>query len=119
MGIEKYVLFVVASCCLCSGFAAAEIRNVTAKQRFPWNGKVDITYEVVGDVTAGLAEWNSPVLSVVATNRVMRSSYTAAVNALSGDTGTPEGFHHVIWDLNAQGIKFKSDDVIFTDRGTY
>lgn len=114
MGVEKYVFFVVASCYLCSGFAAAEIRNVTAKQRFPWNGKVDITYEVIGDISDGLPEWNYPVLVVSATNRVAGTSYTATAATLSGDTGTEEGVHHVIWDLHAQGLFFKSEDVVFT-----
>lgn len=97
-----------------SCFATAEIRSVTAKQRFPWNGKVDITYEVVGDVASGLPDWNYPVLVVSATNRVAGTTYTATATALFGDTGTEEGTHHVIWDLNVQGIEFKSDDVVFS-----
>ena len=32
--------------------AAPYITNVVAKQRYPWNGKVDVSYEVVGDVTS-------------------------------------------------------------------
>ncbi len=97
------------------GFATTPtITDVTAKQRYPWNGKVDITYTLTGDVTAGLPAWNIPRLFVMATNRVAGTSYTASVAALSGDTGTAEGAHHVVWDLNAQGIEFKSDDVVFT-----
>ncbi len=92
----------------------AEIRNVTAKQRYPWNGKVDITYTVTGDLAVGLPTWDQPVLLVTATNRVAGTRYTALVSALSGDTGTAEGTHHVVWDLNAQGLNFKSDDVVFT-----
>ena len=93
---------------------AAEIRNAAAKQRYPWNGKVDITYTLTGDVTAGLPAWNMPRLFVTASNRVDGTTYAAAASALSGDTGTAEGAHHVIWDLNAQGIEFVSDDVLFT-----
>jgi len=91
-----------------------EIRNVTAKQRWPWNGKVDITYEVVGDIAAGLPEWNTPVLVVSATNRVAGTNYVADFVAISGDSGTEEGMHHVAWDLNVQGLEFMSDDVVFT-----
>ena len=36
------------------GAWAATLSNTTAKQRYPWNGKVDITYTLTGDVTAGL-----------------------------------------------------------------
>ena len=94
---------------------APQILNVTAKQRYPWNGKVDITYEVVGDVTEGLPSWNQPPLLVVsATNRTDGICNVAVTNALTGDTGTAAGMHHVVWDLNQQGIEFKSDDVVFS-----
>ena len=93
---------------------AATITGVTAKQRYPWNGKVDITYTLTGDVTAGQLAWNMPFLSVTATNRVTGMHYTASASALSGDTGTAEGAHHVVWDLNAQELEFKSDDVVFS-----
>ena len=94
-----------------------EISNVTAKQRYPWNGKVDITYTLTDDVTAGLSEplpaWNMPRLFVTASNLVDGVTYVAATSALSGDTGTVEGLHHVVWDLNAQGLEIKSDEVVF------
>ncbi len=83
------------------------ISNVTAKQRYPWNGKVDIKYTLAGDVTAGL-------LMVTASNRVDGTTYAAAASALSGDTGTAEGVHHVVWDLNAQGLEIKLDEVVFS-----
>lgn len=113
MSLKRNVLLVTILSLILPGFAVPEIRNVTAKQRFPWNGKVDITYEVVGNLAEGLPDWNYPVLEVSATNRVVGTTYTATVATLSGDTGTEEGTHHVIWDLNAQGIEFKSDDVVF------
>jgi len=74
----------------------SNISDVTAKQRYPWNGKVDITYTLTGDVTAGLPAWNMPRLFVTASNRVDGTTYTAAASALSGDTGTAEGAHHVV-----------------------
>ena len=95
-------------------FASPEIRNVTAKQRFPWNGKVDITYEVIGNVAEGLSPNKMTMLLLTAKNREVGTSYEAAADALSGDTGIAEGLHHVVWDLNEQGIEFKSDDVVFT-----
>ncbi len=90
------------------------VTDMTAKQRYPWNGKVDITYTLTGDVTAGLPAWNVPFLSVTASNRVDGTTYAAAASALSGDTGTAEGAHHVVWDLDAQGLEINSDEVTFT-----
>ncbi len=93
---------------------AATVTGVTASQRFPWNGKVDITYTLTGDVTAGLPAWGLTRLVVSATDRVAGVGYVAKASALAGDTGTEEGSHHVVWDLGAQGLEFKSDDVVFT-----
>ena len=90
------------------------IRNVTAKQRWPWNGKVDLTYEVVGDIAAGLPEGAYAQLVVTATNRADGAIYVAAADALSGDIGSAVGRHQVVWDLSAQGLGFRSDDVVFT-----
>ena len=119
MFLTRNVLLATVLSLILPGFASPEIRNVTAKQRFPWNGKVDITYEILGDVTEGLPMWNMPKLLVVATNRVAGISYMATADVLSGDTGAEEGTHHVVWDLNAQGIEFKSGDVVFTVAYTY
>ena len=100
------------------GFASSAttqtISNVVAKQRYPWNGKVDVSFEVVGDLAAGLQEWNRPVLALSATDCTTGSNYVAQTSALSGDTGTAEGAHRVIWDMKAQGLDFVSDDVVFT-----
>ena len=93
-------------------YVSAEITDVTAKQRWPWNGKVDITYAVTGDLAAGLSPDTEIAFSVMVTNRVAGTYYVASAAALSGDTGMAEGAHHVVWDLNAQGIELNSDDVV-------
>lgn len=53
-------------------------------------------------------------LVVVAANREKGTCYVSDSSALSGDTGTAEGAHHVVWDLNAQGLEFKSGNVEFS-----
>ncbi len=116
---SRFSIFPITMVCLTMAtFVSAsqpEITNVTAKQRYPWNGKVDIMYTLTDDVTAGLSAWeNVPCLFVTASNRVDGTTYVASATALSGDTGTSEGSHHVVWDLNAQGLEIKSDDVAFT-----
>ena len=90
-----------------------EIKNVKAKQRYPWNGKVDITYEVVGDLLAGMSELYMPTFTISASNRVDGTEYVADYSALSGDIDAAEGSHHVVWDLNAQKVTIKSEDVVF------
>ena len=94
-----------------SAFAATPtITDVTAKQRFPWNGKVDITFTVSETISVA---GHVVSLDITATDRASGTTYTADASALSGDTGTAAGAHHVIWDLNAQGLEIKSDDVVF------
>ena len=108
-------LSIISACFGLVAFAAKpEIQNVVATQRYPWNGKVDITYTLTGDVTAGFSKEAKIALFVMVSNRVDGTTYVAVASALSGDIGTMEGVHHVIWDLNAQGIELVSDGMIFT-----
>ena len=113
--MTKKLMMLVSALAVAYGACASTptISNATAKQRYPWNGKVDITYTLTGDVTAGLPAWNMPRLFVTASNRVDGATYAAAASALSGDTGTAEGTHHVVWDLDAQGLRIKSTNVVF------
>ena len=92
---------------------AAEIRNVAAKQRYPWNGKVDITYEVVGDVTAGRPPENLFLFRLAATDYMTGSNYVASTTALSGDMGFGEGTHSLVWDMDKEDLSFKSSNVVF------
>lgn len=90
------------------GALGAEVKNVTAVQRWPWNGKVDVRFEVVGELP------ENAMLSVRAEDGVSGNTYTASANALSGDTGRAAGVHHVVWDLDAQGVNLQSTNVVFT-----
>jgi len=97
------------------------VSNVTATVHEPWDGKVDLTFDVGGN-WSGLPDWNKPFLSIVATDNVTGSNYVSAASALSarapyqleaalhGSNGT----HAVTWDLRAQGIEFASTNVTFT-----
>ena len=99
---------VVTNALSAAGKMPPEIRNVKASQRYPWNGKVDVTYEAVGDMVEGL------LLQVTATDLATGSNHVASASALSGDTNTMMGVHHVVWDLEAQGLALKSDNVVFS-----
>ncbi|MGN0889508.1 MAG: formylglycine-generating enzyme family protein [Kiritimatiellia bacterium] len=87
---------------------------MTAQQRYPWNGKVDISYTVTGDI-AGYALTNGLIttLKVTATDMVANTSYTATTAALSGSATLTEGDHAIVWDLDQQGVNLKSSNVVF------
>ncbi|MBP5511254.1 MAG: formylglycine-generating enzyme family protein [Kiritimatiellae bacterium] len=108
---ESWQMFVaVCACTLAVSADGAEIRNVRAVQRYPWNGKVDLSYEVVGE----FPEDTDRVFHVQATDKDSGTAYTASASALSGETGIAEGTHRVVWDLDAQGIDLHSTNVVFT-----
>lgn len=93
---------------LCFG-ATPQITNVKAQPRYPWNGKVDITFEVAGDVMAG----NTNQFSLTVTDRVTGSNCVAVASAVTGDMGITAGAHQVIWDMRAQGLMFRPSDMMF------
>ncbi len=96
---------------LCLPSFSATIENVVARQRYPWNGLVDISFEVVGDPTADLPEGKVAELSVEMTDRTTGKKYVAT--NLTGDTNPTEGSHRVIWDMTAQGVEVYSPEAVF------
>lgn len=94
---------------LARGAGAAEVRNVEAKYGWPW-GRACISYEVVGTI-----ETNTPLYVSAKDQWHSRLSYAAASSALSGDLGTEEGKHQLVWDFDKQGLNITSSpEVLFT-----
>ena len=94
-------------------FADPAITGVTAQQRYPWNGKVDITYTVSGDIPS-MAKEQALIteLKVTATDNDTGATYTAT--ALSGDLSLDDGTHAIVWDMDEDGIVFTSSNVVFS-----
>lgn len=110
---EKYLNVVMATLVsLSATVQAATITGVTAQQRYPWNGKVDISYTITGDIaTEAKQKAFLPSLKVTATDKTAGTTYTAT--QLSGDTALTAGAHSLIWDMDAEGLPFKSSNVVF------
>ena len=94
--------------------AMPTITGVTAQQRYPWNGKVDISYTVTGDIAEEAkqqAVFTS--LKVVAIDMVAYTTNTAT--QLSGDLSLAAGTHSIVWDMDAEGLPlpFKSSNIVF------
>lgn len=92
--------------------AAPYVTNVVAQQRYPWNGKVDISFEVVGDPAADVPDGKVVELSVEMTNKATGKKY-AATN-LTGDIEPSEGKHNVVWDMTEQGVDVYAPTAVFT-----
>ena len=97
-----------------TSWADPTITDVSVQQRYPWNGKVDISYTVSGesDIAAHCSAYGLiPSLKVTATDNVADKTYTAT--SLSGDMALTDGTHTLVWDLDADGLSIKSTNVVF------
>lgn len=95
-----------------SAFAATPtITDVTAQQRYPWNGKVDISYTVTGVAEEAKQQALQTILKVTAIDMVANTTNIAT--QLSGDLSLDDGTHTIVWDMNAEGLTFKSSNVVF------
>ena len=88
------------------------ITDVAAQQRYPWNGKVDISYTVTGDI-AEEAKQRALLTSLKVTAIDMVANTTNTATQLSGDLSLQEGTHAIVWDMDAEGLSFKSSNVVF------
>ena len=67
---------------------------------------------MTGDIAAGAKQKALLTsLKVSATDNIANETYTAT--KLSGDLALTAGAHKLVWDLEAEGLSFKSSDVIF------
>lgn len=107
--VAELVVLAFVSVFVAGSVGGAEIKNVQVAQNFwPWSGKVDIQYEVVGELPTGCG------LAVTATDIDDNTTYKAMFSSLSGDTGREEGLHRVVWDLKMQEIDLHSTNVVFS-----
>jgi len=91
------------------------ITNVVAKQRYPWNGKVDVSYEVVGDIRAYCENegYNADEIGIKieAIDKTQLYTYYETTNVLGASMS--EGSHAVVWDMRADGLDIVSQNVQF------
>ena len=90
--------------------AAVTVTNVTCKQHYPWNGLVDIDYEIVSDQPEA-KYWVYPKGT---DNRIGKR---VIMNTLSGDGATNfvgVGKHRMVWDAKADMPRFHTPDLTVT-----
>lgn len=81
------------------------VSEVSAKQHYPWCGKIDITYKVSG-ATAGLG------VKIVVRDTIGCMNYEAKTFDVR-PTATP-GVHTVVWNATADGVKKGSSAMVAT-----
>ena len=97
---KRIVMFLAAAMAAMCASAAPEVTepevtDVTAKQRFPWNGLVDIDYTINGDAAG---------LGVLITVRDNATGMTYTPSKFLGPLSTGEGTHRVTWSTEADGL---------------
>ena len=102
----------ISLCAFTQVFADPAITDVTARQRYPWGGAVDIAYTMTESVATNLVEGLCPRIVVSATDRATGNSYEAST--LAGDVSSLAGRHSVVWDMAADGVALYSTDVVFS-----
>ena len=112
----KSLLLILGLFMCLAASAAPQVRNVKAFQQYPW-GHVCISYEVEGNIAECSGSEKMPILVVTAKDKTTGKLYgvvSSVESCLTGDTGTAEGQHKVIWDIAAQGVAINSTSVVFT-----
>lgn len=100
----KQIIMAAAAVAAIGAEAAVAVSNVVCTQRYPWNGKVDIDYEVFADDPAADV-W------VYATGFDKDANVSMGVRAISGEgAGAPvkPGKHRMTWDVTADYPGFNS-----------
>ena len=100
MIISKVAVAVAAAGLAAATFADVAVKNVTVQQRWPWNGKVDIDYEVTSDSA-------EDSVFVYPTGLETDRNIAIAPRTLSGDGVTDgmigarvkPGKHRMTWDM--------------------
>lgn len=87
-----------------SAKAMPYITNVTARQRYPWNGLVDIDYTIVGESTGCQLD--------ISVKDLMTGSTYIPTKFLS-EKVVAEGVHRLTWSTEAEGITIISTNVSF------
>ncbi|MCQ2388400.1 MAG: formylglycine-generating enzyme family protein [Kiritimatiellae bacterium] len=103
----------VAALAATAAFAAAEVRGVVLqvdqiKQRYPWNGLVDVDYTIgFGD---GEALEVDDCLEVLMVDRAAAPAVTnRAITFLQVPLPLSAGKHRITWDAHADGVTTRTD----------
>jgi hypothetical protein len=91
-----------------SVLAAVSITDVSAKQRYPWNGLVDITYTISGDV--GSMTRPSMIMTAVDEN----TGLTYLASTFLSKPPMTVGTHTVTWNPIADALHITSDKMRMT-----
>lgn len=107
MEIKRALSFSISATLMCCIYLhAATVSDVTARQRYPWNGMVDIDYTITGSDTEDTA------IAVKVTDTDTGKVYTPT-NFLEVPP-TVSGRHRITWSTEADGLNLIASNVTVT-----
>jgi len=110
--MKRIFLALFIACASIAGLADVTIKSVTAQQRYPWNGLVDIVVTMEGPAD----DVSKAECSFVATNTSTKAALSVAHITRRGDdagSGTT-WVRRFVWDAAADVGEVKIDDVALT-----
>ena len=108
MSLKRMLILVAFSSTILGLEGAVSVTNVVCRQRYPWNGMVDIDYTVVCDNP-------DADVYVVATGEDRTTGEKVNLRTLSGDgaDGTVKpGRHRLTWNAKADAPTFHSEEFV-------
>lgn len=107
MNFSKGMVLITVGMVLChAASSAVSVSDVTARQRYPWNGMVDIDYTITGSDTEDTA------IAVKVTDTDTGKIYTPT-NFLEVPP-TVAGRHRITWSTEADGLNLIASNVTVT-----
>ena len=110
MKLKSVTMVVMALGMAAQTFAAVTVTNVTCRQHYPWNGLVDINYEIRSDDAEAK-------FFVYPKGEDRRLGTPIVMHTLSGDGATNAvgvGTHSMIWDAKADMPAFHTTNFVVT-----
>ena len=114
--MKRMQMFAAAALSLSAFMATVTADGVTLKvdqikQRYPWNGLVDIDYTITDDDTTPGIDDNLEVLMV--DHDVLPAVTNRAITFLQAPLPLTAGMHRITWDANADGVTSRIDKAEF------
>lgn len=110
MNIKNMIAYNLVGMTLCIN--ASVVSNVNVSNRYPWNGMVDIRFNLGQDAAVSLTAKDK----VGNTNLAMRTLSEAGVMIQNGLTSLPKGDRHVVWNAATDypNVVFEDVEILVT-----
>ncbi len=112
---KRITMFLAAAMAAMVAFAAPEVTDVVAKQRYPWNGLVDITCKVSGISGTGGEQYFSVAAVMPDSGAIRRLSHFWVVrNGMNSTdrTVSANGSYRLLWDASADLGQVAYDNMV-------